>query len=54
MTKKFNNSNDVFLKVGKEVPEQDVNIAFYSTPKITPENNIKIIIEIAQKSCEIL
>lgn len=42
-SKQFNNSNEVFLKVGREVPEQDVNLIFYSTPEITPENNIKII-----------
>jgi hypothetical protein len=43
MPDKFNGSSEVFLKVGREVPEQDVNIAFYKTPEVTVENNIEII-----------
>lgn len=45
MTIPFNNNKDVFLKIGREVPENDVNIAYFEVPEITPKNNIKIINE---------
>jgi hypothetical protein len=45
MTKIFNHSEDTYFKVGKQVPEEDVNISYYEVPKLTPNKNVTVVNE---------
>lgn len=42
MTNVFNYDEKLNIKIGNETPYSDVNVAYFKTPEINPENNVKI------------
>lgn len=48
-TKPFNDDNNLQIKVGNEVPENAVNLSYYSVPKLEPESNVDVFNDLINK-----
>ena len=50
MVKAFNFDNNLCLKIGHETPYNDVNLAYFKTPEINPDNNLQLFNNLVNSS----